>query len=105
MLQWMKHSLIGNTPEHDVVQQCDLFGQLHGRQSLKTLGLRTLRLEIHEQRSVERRCGAAVPNSSSATQTLNQLHILGIHLVDDWVVTEFTTAGISNNNVILTTMK
>ena len=38
------YSLVGNAPEHDVVQQRDLFGQLHRRQRLETLGLRTLRL-------------------------------------------------------------
>lgn len=40
-------SLVGNTPEHDVIQQRDLFCQLHGRERLKTLGLRALRLEIN----------------------------------------------------------
>ena len=41
--------LIRNTPEHDVVQQGDLLGQLHGRQRLKTLCLRTVCLQAYTQ--------------------------------------------------------
>lgn len=47
MVYWKGGSLVGNTPEHDVIQQCDLFSQLHGRERLETLGLRILRLEIN----------------------------------------------------------
>lgn len=41
------HPLIGNAPEHDVIQQRDLLGQLHGRERLETLGLQALRLEMN----------------------------------------------------------
>lgn len=34
--QWMKHSLVGDAPEHNVIQQGDLLGELHGRQRLET---------------------------------------------------------------------
>lgn len=46
MLHWTGCSLVGNAPEHDVIQQGDLFSQLHGRERLETLSLRVLRLQI-----------------------------------------------------------
>ena len=45
VLQRTGGSLIGNAPEHDVIQQRDLFSQLHGRERLKTLRLGVLRLQ------------------------------------------------------------
>lgn len=47
MLSRTAGSLVGNAPEHDVIQQRDLFSQLHGRERLKTLSLRVLRLQIN----------------------------------------------------------
>ena len=71
------HSLVGNAPENDVVQECDLLGQLHGRQGLKALGLRTVRLqerragrEIH----LEARCPSAPCSSGSTTSILDPSH-------------------------------
>lgn len=40
-----RYSLVGDAPEHDVVQQRDLLGQLHRRERLEALGLRVLRLQ------------------------------------------------------------
>ena len=39
------HSLVGNASENDVVQEGYLLSQLHGRQGLEALGLRTVRLQ------------------------------------------------------------
>ena len=39
------HSLVGNASENDVVQQGYLLSQLHGRQGLEALGLRTVGLQ------------------------------------------------------------
>lgn len=43
--QRMNHSLVGDAPEHNVIQEGDLLGELHGRQGLETLCFRTLCLQ------------------------------------------------------------
>lgn len=43
--QWVNHSLVGDAPEHNVIQQGDLLGELHGRQRLETFCFRTFCLQ------------------------------------------------------------
>ena len=70
-------SLIGNAPEHDVVQQGDLLSQLHCRQRLQTLGLRTLCLQAHTHTHTHARKHAHAHTQTSAhthTHTHKQAH-------------------------------
>lgn len=65
MLLWTDCSLIGNAPEHDVIQQRDLFSQLHGRERLETLSLRVLRLQIN---TLGLRTGRRLGNRNQGTR-------------------------------------
>ena len=56
------HSLVGNASENDVVQEGYLLSQLHGRQGLEALGLRTVRLQeirAGNDTHLEARCPSA----------------------------------------------
>lgn len=65
------HSLVRNASENDVVQEGDLLSQLHGRQGLKALGLRTVRLqEMRAGNETHRKQGACqLPTAAWSTKS------------------------------------